>query len=418
MILLFIYLLTFMTFGKDDVCNKMLRDKFFRGIVADNLAQDISVIKETECPSNTYSELRSCLILWIENNLDKACSLFKKHVESSGGFVVNTTIYEYYINPRFKEFIDKMEDAAKGSMSSEEMRKLSSLLFDANYGNEENIGVEINERRAEVSDSKIDYYSLNRKALSDEIRTINAVWEHLSNYRVRDLGGIIRKTDDYYFRFTNYASVLRNLKGVDDKNLEKIISAVMETRRYLILKSILVKLRLNEDNFMARSEFSGIYNTIESEIYNLSLSTKTYGDFVREVFELWKKIDEMVAVISFLNKREEIINFSGFRYSCLMDYLFQLIGKNLLNLKFYRDMQSRIDELKNFFSKKIHTDLISDKYTSMYDSYKKLSQQFLIISTNHRRSQYLFWDNLLPFDLYFHKERLYFGIKIKEENLF
>ncbi|MGC9070468.1 MAG: hypothetical protein ACP5IO_04065 [Elusimicrobiales bacterium] len=420
MIILSIFVVFAMSFEKTDVCNKILIDKFFRGIVADNLAEEISIVEEAGCVSQTYSQMRSCLIFWIEKNPKKACDLFEQYVKKNNRFVIKATLYEYYLNPEFKKLIDKMKTAAKDDVSYEEVREISSLLFDANFASEGGVVVgDISNSSKQSSGKEIDYYSVNHKALDDEVLMVKMAWEYLSKYKIKDLGDIIKKTDRYYLMFTNYASVLRNVKGVDEKNIKRLFSTISDLRRYLILKSLVVKLRLNENSFMKKTEFIEIYKSLENDTYLLSLSTKSYRDFVKDVFDLWGKIDEMSNLVSFVNERDEILSFFDFKYSCFMDYIFQFLAKQLLHLRFYSDVEKKINTIKDYFSKEDFANSYFDKYATMRSEFRKISEKLIYVSFSHRKIQYLFWDNLLPFDFYFRKENgYYFGIKVKEEGLF
>ncbi|MCX7905183.1 MAG: hypothetical protein N2446_00595 [Elusimicrobiales bacterium] len=406
------------SFTVDDIKQKIMIDKFFRGIVADNLAEDEKFVFEISCQHNTYSEMRLCIMEWIKLNPHKASELFVDKVRNIGGFNVSYTVYEYYLNPYVKRLIDKMTEAAEGNLKQETMRELSSLLFDTDWKEGDYSFELLSNNNDSFSVEKFNfynYYKLNKKAIYDEIAAINNVYSVLSGYKVEDILGIIKKCDDYYVFFSNYISTIKNLKIIDNYHLSKLNEVLLNMKRKLILKSIAIRIRMLE-----QKNCKELFSKILFRLEYLNKADLKFPDFIKEAQHLWSDIENTSRILDFINENKKISQRLNRYYSCLIDYIFFVLESKILKLKFHEKIEYDLLELRNYFNS-IQSKLNIENLSSYED--KRIIAENLILkieknSKINRKIQYIVWDNLLPFDVYFKNNSIYFGIKIVEEKLF
>ncbi|MCX7641800.1 MAG: hypothetical protein N2Z20_04115 [Elusimicrobiales bacterium] len=415
---LFIFIFSAFSLTIDEIQQKIIQDKFFRGIVADNLAENKEFVVEISCQRGTYSDMRLCIMEWIKENPQKASELFANKIKDTGGFKISSTIYEDYLNPYVKQIIDKMTEAARGNLNQESMRELSSLLFDANL-EKYDFTVETSnsiEKMYNENFTSSNYYKINKKAISDEISAINNVYSILSGYKVKDILGIIKNCDEYYIYFSNYISTIKNVTMIDNYHLNKLNEILFNMKKKLILKSIVIRIRMEE-----QQNYKEVFSKVLSRLEYLNNVNLNFSDFIKEAHYLWSEIENLSRILNFISENEKIYQKLNRYYSCLIDYIFFILESKVLKLKFHKKVELDLLELKNYFNS-ISFNLLNTGSISVYENKRivaiNLILEIIKVSKINRKIQYILWESLLPFDIYFRNKKIYFGIKIAEEKLF
>lgn len=418
MIFLIVVLLSYINSTEaDDIYSRVLTDKFFRGIVADNLAEDTSFVSEIGCVRNTYSEMRVCIIDWIEKNPKKASKLFSKKIKAEGGFKINSVLYEYYINPVFKEIIDKMQDAAQKDMSIESMRSISSFLFDFN-SEYSNLNVFLPHEENLSYGSKQDlssYFRINQELLRDEVSKIDSIFYSLSNYKVKDLKDIIKKADEYHKSFSEYFSVIKNVKLLDKDNVERMFKKLEYMKKMIILKVLVIRLRVAESEI--KNPDDKIFSKVVKDIVDLSESDLSLNSFVGRATKIWHEIDNVSKVFNFIRRNREVSLMLDFRYSCFLDFLFNFLDSYIVKGS-YEKYRKEIVELRNYFLNVSVGESDLTNYLYNYDRSMNIINLNFKNSKKNRLIQFIIWDGFLPYDIYWLDKKKYFGFKVIEEGLF
>ena len=411
MILIYAALFAF-SLNQDEVYHKILTDKFFRGIVADNLCENREFIARISCYANTYSQMRSCVMRWIEENPLEASKMFRKELDAKGEFKVSFLRYEYYLNPYVKDLIDKMEEAARSNISVERIRDLSSYLFDANfisYKKISNASKDMPREREDLMDQNLHYLRINRKAVSDEISAINNAASILSNYNVEDLYGLIKNSDEYMAKAMPYILTVKNLKMITPQEFDKFVETLYSVKKRLILKGLVIQLR------MVENELSGEQRKVFLDgILSLAYGNYEFSDFLSRASRIWKDMETYYNTLLIISTTKEISNKLSLSYSCLLDYLIYLIHKYFLNVRFYNQIEEKILKVKNYLS----TLDISKKdeiHREIYSMLGDINEKNLRVSRFHRFIQYLIWDNIIPFDVFSISGKRFVGIKVQYE---
>lgn len=417
-----LFFLAFYTFSltQDQIYQKILSDKFFRGIVADNLCEDKEFVSKISCVSPTYSEMRACVIRWIEENPEEASKIFKGRVEEQGGFKIQSVIYEYYLNPYVKDLIDKMEDAAKGYRQAEVMRELASYLFEANFNDHKGVVETPNfdkNNEEGFQNNEIQYYKLNKKAFLDEVALINKVAGVLSDYNVKDLKGIVKSSDEYISKAMAYLLTLKNLTMITPQEFRKLTDTLANIKKRLILKAIIIHLRMVERDINRELTEEKVLNGI----INLAYSNYELSDFVEKSSQIWREIEQIYTAGRFLSESRALAKRIRLYYSCFLDYLISLIHRYLIPVSFYKTLDDELERLKIYFSN-IEANTLSDspRFLEYKNNYNKLLRTYEKNSQTgrfHRIVQYIIWDNLIPFDIFFTADKRYFGLKLSYEIL-
>lgn len=419
--ILIIYI-AFLVFSltQDEVYQKILTDKFFRGVVADNLGENKEFVIKIACQRDTYSQMRACIIEWIENNPQEASKMFNNEVETKGGFKISSIRYEYYLNPYVKDLIDKMEKAAKGYGGIETMRELSSFMFEANFNDYENVIENPENEKTEYNNTDMiydtNYYKLNKRAILNEISVINTVANKLSGYNVNDLGGIINDCDKYLSQVSSYLLTIKNLSVITLEQFKKLTDVLTSIKKKLILKNLVIHLRLIEDKLDP-----DFVKNISKALLDLSRDKYSFSEFVKKASQIWKDMESNLNDIHFIAESRTLSYIIDLYYSCFFDYLIYLIHKYILPINFYRDIEKDVADLKKYFAY-VNTDIIKDPakfliYQEKYNKAMSIFEKNSKVSRFHRFIQYIIWDNIIPYDIFFINNKRYFGIKLSQDIL-
>lgn len=431
--LLFIFLSLFLSCETtDEIYNKILTDKFFRGIVADNLIEnkkyaDIGEIKEFE----TYSELRGYVISLVEKNPKKAAELFSGVVKETGGYKIVSENYEYEINPVFKSLIDQMKRASSdNSIGDESRRVLSSTLFEGVWKKPDG-DLSITSNNTEINDYRVtpEYNSLdlNVNKLLSEKRNIDSIWNYLNEYSVRDINDILKNTQSAYLKFSKYVSSISGMKKINPEQSKSLISIINEVSKYLKLKVLVIRYRELEERIMALKS-NRLKNSL-SDLYNrmIDLSSKNNStEFDREFMSLFSDMDTIASETTVLNNVYDLKNnLERYYPSCFYDWLVYKINYYIYPSKKFLVMMSQKKDIllllnkiisgyeKNGFDH-INSNLLITEKKSLDDAFK-LIEDMNEIKNKNRKIQYYFFDNLIPYDIYTKNGKRYFGLKYAEE---
>ncbi|MBP7796521.1 MAG: hypothetical protein KA059_07095 [Elusimicrobiales bacterium] len=431
--LLFIFLSLFLSCETtDEIYNKILTDKFFRGIVADNLIEnkkyaDIGEIKEFE----TYSELRGYVISLVEKNPKKAAELFSGVVKETGGYKIVSENYEYEINPVFKLLIDQMKRASSdNSIGDESRRVLSSTLFEGVWKKPDG-DLSITSNNTEINDYRVtpEYNSLdlNVNKLLSEKRNIDSIWNYLNEYSVRDINDILKNTQSAYLKFSKYVSSISGMKKINPEQSKSLISIINEVSKYLKLKVLVIRYRELEERIMALKSIR-LKNSL-SDLYNrmIDLSSKNNStEFDREFMSLFSDMDTIASETTVLNNVYDLKNnLERYYPSCFYDWLVYKINYYIYPSKKFLVMMSQKKDIllllnkiisgyeKNGFDH-INSNLLITEKKSLDDAFK-LIEDMNEIKNKNRKIQYYFFDNLIPYDIYTKNGKRYFGLKYAEE---
>jgi hypothetical protein len=431
--LLFIFLSLFLSCETtDEIYNKILTDKFFRGIVADNLIEnkkyaDIGEIKEFE----TYSELRGYVISLVEKNPKKAAELFSGVVKETGGYKIVSENYEYEINPVFKSLIDQMKRASSdNSIGDESRRVLSSTLFEGVWKKPDG-DLSITSNNTEINDYRVtpEYNSLdiNVNKLLSEKRNIDSIWNYLNEYSVRDINDILKNTQSAYLEFSKYVSSISGMKKINPEQSKSLIFIINEVSKYLKLKVLVIRYRELEERIMALKSIR-LKNSL-SDLYNrmIDLSSKNNStEFDREFMSLFSDMDTIASETTVLNNVYDLKNnLERYYPSCFYDWLVYKINYYIYPSKKFLVMMSQKKDIllllnkiisgyeKNGFDH-INSNLLITEKKSLDDAFK-LIEDMNEIKNKNRKIQYYFFDNLIPYDIYTKNGKRYFGLKYAEE---
>lgn len=401
----------------DDVYNRIITDKFFRGVVADNIIENDKYKDVVVGNFYTYSELRAYVMNWIEEDPKEAAKRFLEIVDKKGEYGVKYQIYDYKINPKLKELIDKMEFAAKKDMKEEKARDYASLLFEG-FKEKESEGVEINKSYKKQDYSKTlsyNYVNINADNLYKESERLNKAYDYLKNIKVEDIDGIIEKTDEKYKEFLKYLSVLKGNKRITFEQGEKLKKILDEVSRFLSLKALSAKYS-NIKNLSDIPKFKISMEKIKSDLESYYLLNS--DNFNRDFLNLYSFMDNLERESVFINKIKEIKTALSYDvYSCFLDYLVKSASPIYFPGSKYSDYKKKKKELYEYFSK-FYENLSSNNESYYEDADEKIKEALKIIdlenrvSYKNRKLQFLFLDNFLPWDLYWDKNRKYFGLKI------
>ncbi len=403
----------------EDVYNRIITDKFFRGVVADNIIENDKYKDVVEGNFYTYSELRARVMIWIEEDPKEAAKRFLEIVDKKGEYGVRYQIYDYKINPKLKELIDKMEFASKNDIKDEKIRDYASLLFEG-FKENDSQGVEINKSSKKQDYSKTlsyNYVNINADNLYKEAERVNKAYDYLKNIKIEDIGGIIEKTDAKYKEFLEHVSVLKGSKRISLEQGERLKKVLDEVLRFLTLKALLVKYSNIKDlAYIPKYKVSIAKIKSDLESYYLLKS----DNFNRDFFNLYSFMDNLERESVFINKVKEIKTALSYDiYSCFLDYLVKSLSPIFFPDSKYSDYKKKKKELCEYFSKFYENLINSHNETDYYeDAEEKIKDALEIVDLENRagyknrKLQFLFCDNLLPWDLYWDKNGKYFGLKI------
>lgn len=409
----------------DDTYNKIMTDKFFRGIVADNIIEQKKYYDLIDGNFSSYASLKEQLILWIEKNPKKAAELFNNIVNETGYYTVLNIIYEYKINPKFKEFIDKMESAGKdNSLSDEKRRVFSSFIFDANSDNNDSIAIDFDSLKSDKKSIIYNYMNVNIPKLLSEVKAIDGVNSYLSQYRVDDLNNIISIADLKYKKFSEFIASIKGLAKITENQSKMLLQQIADVKKFLLLKFIVIKYRnLNKIIDLAdEKRFVDFSSSMENKISKLS---KEYFDlkYFNKIFlEYYSSIEEVEKEAIFIANLKEIRTKVAKRYfSCLYDFIVHIIHLYIYPVKNYLKLANDIKESSNKideFLKKYKTsyDSITDNDINEVEKYISIAKDCIkkiddIKSTN-RKIQYLFFDNIIPYEINYDFKQLTFEMKL------
>lgn len=409
----------------DDTYNKIITDKFFRGIVADNIIEQKKYYDLVDGNFSSYASLREQLILWIEKNPKKAAELFNNIVNERGYYTLSSLRYEYKINPKFKEFIDKMEVSGKDNNISDEKRRIfSSFIFDANSDNSESIAIDFDSLKSNKKSVVYNHMNINIPKLFEEVKAIDGVNSYLSGYRVDDLNNIISITDLKYKKFSEFIASIKGLSKITETQSKILLERITDIKKFLLLKLIVIKYRnLNKIIDLAdEKRFTDFSLLMEKKIAQLSQGCFDFRDFNKIFLEYYDSIEEIEKEAIFIANLKEIRSKVARRYfSCIYDFIVHIIHLYMYPVKNYSKLISDIKES----SYKIDEFLV--KYKTSYDSitnddinevekYISLAKNCIRliddIKFTNRKIQYLFFDNIIPYEIGYNSKKLIFELKV------
>lgn len=399
---------------EDEIYNKIITDKFFRGIVADNIIENKDYASVVNGEFYTYSQLRTAVMEWIEKNPREASKRFSDIVSKKGSYSINYLVYEYKINPRLQTLIDKMSVAAKSTVKEETAREYSSMLFDGVVENVFNQPLKMsdNNNHSNSPDISYSYLEVNLNNMNREIERINSAYNYLKDFDVKDLEDIIESCDRKYIEFLGYVSSIKGNKKISGTGWERIKNIFNEMKYLLVLRSLVIKYRMVEGISYDKNLKEYLLKQIKPEITSLYALRKEniYKDFLR-IYNVLNEIEKKAVFMERIKEISEVLLED--RYSCIFDY----IAKNLLlKSNAYEMIKNKRKELGNFFLllyKKIENNENyneDDVIKKMEEAYKAI-RIYNEISLNHRKIQYLFLDNIIFWDLYYYNKKIYFDIK-------
>ena len=397
--------------SESEIYNRILTDKFFRGVVADNIIENKKYEDMVSGQFYTYSQLRAAVMDWIEKNPKEAAKRFSDILSNKGGYSVSFNVYDYKLNPKLKNLIDKMEDASKKNISDENIRAYASILFDGYKENPDyQLDIKPYKNGLTGQQMKYDYVNLNLEKLYDEVERIDNAYDYLKKFDVKDMEGIIKMSDLKYLEFSKYAISLKGNKRINYEQGEKIKSLLRDVSVMLSLRALLIKYRGIEFNSFVR--YSKVIKNFEAGIKKLFLNNDE--NFSGNFLKIYSKITELEKEISFLNELQNIYNsLLEKSYSCFLDYI---IRKLDYSNKYFK-IKQRKKELASYFSKILSHNLneIDSGDAEIMDEKIKESMEIISLENNikarHRKIQFLFLDNLFPWDLGVDGKKLYFKIK-------
>ncbi|HOJ85680.1 MAG TPA: hypothetical protein PK103_05595 [Elusimicrobiales bacterium] len=403
----------------EDVYNRIITDKFFRGVVADNIIENDKYKDVVEGNFYTYSELRARVMNWIEEDPKEAAKRFLEIVDKKGEYGVRYQIYDYKINPKLKELIDKMEFASKNDIKDEKIRDYASLLFEG-FKENDSQGVEIKKSSKKQDYSKTlsyNYVNINADNLYKEAERVNKAYDYLKNIKIEDIGGIIEKTDWKHKEFLEYVSVLKGSRRISLEQGERLKKILDEVSRFLSLKALLVKYS-NIKDLSDIPKYKVSIAKIKSDLESYYLLKS--DNFNRDFLNLYSFMDNIERESVFINKIKEIKTALSYDiYSCFLDYLVKSLSSIFSPGSKYSDYKKKKKKLYEYFSKFYENLVNSHNETNYYeDAEEKIKEALKIVELENgagyknRKLQFLFCDNLLPWDLYWDKKGKYFGLKI------
>jgi len=419
----FLLLLSFFIWGmsEDEVYNKILTDKFFRGIVADNIIENKKYLDVVNGDFYTYSQLRYAVMLWIEENPHEAAKRFSEIVSSKGSYDIQFKVYEYRINPKFKELIDKLEEAAKrDDMSIEERRIFSSLIFE---GAARSQGYTVNIDNAKNSNSyqtfkdrilNYNYVNLNNNLLKEVLNDVDFIYKYLKVFNVKDIAEIIKRCDEKYLEFQKLVSSIKGLEKISEKDGEKLKELFSEIKNLLVLKFLVIKYRNieNKKNIVDK-RYDEILNSIEKELEKLSNDTNVLAKF-EKIYNVMNQID---LEFDFFNRINYYLKeLENKKYSCFLDYL---IRKTDFTSK-YKKINEKKKEIILYLStfSKTNPSNMNDLEISIFQEKIKEAQSIIdfenSVMLKHRKIQFIFFDNILPFE-FFYTDAKKLKLKIKTD---
>jgi len=399
----------------DEIYNRILTDKFFRGGVADNIIENKKHLDVVSGQFYTYSELRYAVIRWIEENPKEASKRFSEILLDKGEYNVEFKVYEYKINPRFKELIDRMSDAAnKDIMSDEERRIFSSIMFEGKT-NSNRYYVDLQEESSkdfENSSISYNYVDLNVDVFSKVSKEVDFVYNYLKNFDIKDIGDIIKRCDSKYIEFQENVSLVKGNRRISPSEGERLERVFSELKNLLILRFLVVKYRnLQSQKPVLYQKYERILNYIEKEIENLSRRADNYEGF-KELYTVIKEVD---TEFKFFKNIENIYKkLDDETYSCFLDYIIRKIDFTSK----YKKIHNKKVELISYFSKILYAnfkEFNDEKIIHLSNKIKEAEEIIDLenkIKLKHRKIQFIFFDNILCWELIYNP-----GLKfaIKEE---
>ncbi|MEF3280632.1 MAG: hypothetical protein K6357_06675 [Elusimicrobiota bacterium] len=435
MIFLLFFLISLFSQTSEDIYNRILTDKFFRGIVADNIIEQKKYEGIVTNNFDTYAQLREYVILWIEKNPKKAAELFSEIIKETGEYSVKTMRYEYRIHPKFKELIDKMEFASKEEGLNEESKRfLSSLMFEGEKGDREYSPIDLSHLSDKSSEKDIvyNYMNINSEKFIEEIRKIDIINEELKKYEVDDLYDIILLSKKKYRDFSVFVSSIKGNKKITEEQAKKLKEKFYEVSKYLALKALVIKYRMAEkivNKISLNLKIIDLLHIAAGEIEKLTFLQTTNKDFNRLFFLIYKSIDNIEKESTFIENILEISRFMGRRdFSCFYDFLVHILHKYIYKTNEYNKILLKMSEFNktlNEFVIKYLKDPQNIKDEDIVTIESQIKESKIImekvseIKSRNRKVQYLFLDNFIPYTLRLEAKKIKFGLKyfeVKKEN--
>ncbi|MCG2725381.1 MAG: hypothetical protein L6420_03820 [Elusimicrobia bacterium] len=455
------------SFSSDEIKNKILIDLFFKGEVADGFI-DANLYEEIlgDSGKKTYSEAREALIIWINDNPDRAA---KMYFDIYGRKSDQKTIKFKYrnmsgrLNPHFLQLIKNLNDSAKNflldneSLSMAGRRLFEGLIVKPDYANVDLPSFAPREEGGYARDAEEERkgrgdfadFKLNHNLLEKEIKTLSLWISTLKNnvekkiyqekfsaeYDSERIRALYAKTFKQYKTFIVQASLLKGRENITDKE-----SSELEKERLLLRKSLIALQLLME------------YGRLNSQT---KIFSEKYQDFaflgfdsektLREILQLLDKIEQdgigsrelnlraaavySLAKNSFL-KNDFYLGLIAFkksaddiRFSCVYDFLIFTYLKTLKPLPDYVGIRNQLQrdcdkiekllfKIKNGEEDEIFALMLQDKNSGnaeeIIDTLKRMAEalkRLAEFSAANKKIQWIFWDVVFnPFKIYTDKD--------------
>lgn len=408
-----------------DIKNKILKDMFFRGEIADSI-MDKKIYKNLDIGKfSTRSELRDILIKWIYKNPDKAASIY--YSLKNGLMIMPNGIVENKHSARLKDrFIDmvsELEKSAKNmNLSDERLRLDSTRVFEgfSFYGDR---SIEILKNTVDDLNQKkeifiIQNFRLNMDAINNEESDLRRFYSYIEeehkNFNDNLVEADFKKLKSEYENFLVFLSDIKGMKVLDEEKALYLEKSRLNIRRdlahitFLFLKLNLLKElnKIEDSKFKNKAlEFISILDKKMSVIYNKDEGIKSV---YLEMPDFLKEYDFIIKEISFyaytLKLEEEIkaISFSGYYDYFLYNILSFIEPDNI----YKSDREKTIVFLKEI--KSVRSKIANQDFSSLFGDYANKEKMLEIsatikrlneISISNRKMQFHLFEVFFPFSL-------------------
>lgn len=394
----------------DDIENRIKKDLFFRGIVADNLIETKKYREITNRNFSSYADLRNYLILWISKNPEKASKLFSDIVTTQKSYSVYSFTYDYKIHPRFKEIIDKMKEAAKSEdISDEERRIFSSYLFEGRGFAESGLNIPFDAEKIFKKPSeklKFNYVNINTNMLNQYISSINSLYEEFEKTRLTQ-DSTVQSIKKDYVDFLKFISRIKGNKRISESAGEKLIEKINLVNKDLAVYYLIVKFYNSLNLYYQGKKIHDhrILSDIQKLYEDRDLISKE--EFLKRFNEINLKIDETKLVEAF---RKELIIFRQHLerdyFSCWLDYLFYLIHKYVYKTSTFLSIERKqlsvkleIDKVKSKIeSKGLNlNDKDINEINNLFKNIEEINSFIKNISQTNKKLNAYFSAGFMPF---------------------
>lgn len=405
--------------------NKIRKDLFFRGQVADCILENNLLSRVTKKNFSTYAQAREYLIFWAEKNPHEAASFYLG--ARSGDPLVYKGEISYVITSgrlksHFLELVENLKKAAgDSSLSQEELRLSGSRLFEGfiTWGKGET-GSASNSKPSGEKSVQLGFsgLKLNAQALIEEERKLKEAYDILVNE-----GGPALKDAKaaaafrlFKLRYEEFLADAASLKGrtvISPGEASRVRNSISQVRRsgfYLFAMGMAAQLRLEAleaEPGPLRDRLLAIALELEKKsasFQNPDFPFNSIISVLSEVRDLFEKADAEFKIYRISGALIEEINYSGFSgwfdwLNFTLDRIFPASEySRIVNALEYAS--SKLEEIK-----KAAADGSLEKLDLQDQSFlvqtRKLLDEKKRISKANARMQFLCFEIFWPFGLDF-----------------